>query len=864
MSAPVRHSQMCFSGGECSPSLFGRVDLDRYRTMLRTCRNGIVHPQGGWSNRAGTKMIVETKNGGEARAVKFIFSETQAYVLEFGDYYVRFCTDRAQILSGGVAYEVATPYPIADVFDLQFEQSADTIYITHPLYQQRTLSRYSDTDWRIELYVANDGPFLDENTDESSTITLSAATGTGVLMTAAKDVFTTTNVGGLWKVTHYVAASKSTTAFAAPGYSAAISCFTTWRLITHGTWTGAITVEKSSDAGVTWTALASFSSANDFNANTSGTEDPSINLKAFLVRVNCTALTSGTANVDISTDAHYNDGIARITSFNTTKQVAVTILDPMVSIASSFTWAEGAWSDRRGWPRISRFYLDRLVFAGTTYQPMTEWMSMAGNYTSFRRNTITLLASDGITTSLTSRQLNAINGMLPFKRLLFLTSGATWSVGPLNGSALGPTTVDQEVEEYYGSSGVAPVTIGNEAIYAQNFGRTVRSTVFQLQYNGFSGSDINVLSRHLTDNRKIICMDYQQSPDSIVWMACDDGVVLGLTYLKEQDVCAWHRHDTDGDIESLCVIPGEHQDEVWMVVNRPNGRYIEVMEERLDDDVRLSYFVDNGVTVKSDKVITAATNDSPVVVTVTAHGYVDDDLVDINGIVGMTVLNGDGSAGGINGFQYKIKKLTNDTFELYEPITGDPIDGTEWSAYESGGTVGKAYTTFTGLDWLAGMECSMLANGYELPLLTLDSGTITLPNAYSVLHIGLPYDSDFETLNIEIPTQVQPLPAGSTQARSVKIPACTFRLLRSRGGKIGPSELNQYGQSALYEAFIPDRTSFGLCPPLQSYDRRVPLGGGYKNGGRVFLRQSSPLPLTILEIVPDVSVAGPISGSSRT
>ena len=832
--------------------------------MLRTCRNGIVKPQGGWCNRPGTVMISETKSSGEARAVKFIFSETQAYVLEFGDYYVRFYTDRAQILSGGSAYEVATPYPIEDVFDLQFEQSADTIYITHPDYQQRTLSRYADTDWRIELYVANDGPFLDENTDTASTITLSAATGTGVLMTAAKDVFTTTNVGGLWKVTHYVAAQKATTAFAAPGYSTAISCFTTWRLISHGTWTGAITVEKSTDGGSTWTALASFSSVNDFNANTSGTEDPSITLNAFLVRVNCTALSSGTANVDISSDAHYNDGIARITAFNTTKQVAVTVLDPMVSIASSFTWAEGAWSDRRGWPRISRFYLDRLVFAGTAYQPMTEWMSMASNYSSFRRNSISLLASDGITTSLTSRQLNAINGMLPFKRLLFLTSGATWSVGPLNGAALGPTTVDQEVEEYYGSSGIPPVTIGNEAIYVQNFGKVVRSTVFQLQYNGFSGSDINVLSRHLTDDRNIICMDYQQSPDNVVWMACDDGIVLGLTYLKEQDVCAWHRHDTDGDVESLCVIPGDGYDEVWMVVNRTNGRFIEVMEKRIDEDVRLAYFIDNGVTISSDKVITNATNASPVVVTVVGHGYSDDDMVDINNIVGMTKLNGDGSSAGINGFQYLIKKLTNDTFELYEPITGDPIDGTNWSAYESGGIAGKAYTTFTGLDWLIGEECSILANGFVLPKLTLDSGTITLPNAYSVLTIGKGYDSDFETLNVEIPTQVQPLPAGSTQARSVKISSATFRFMRSRGGKIGPSEFNQYGQSATYEAFIPDRTSLGLCPPLQSSDRRVPLGGGYKNGGRVFLRQSDPLPITVLEVLPEVSVGGPISGSSRT
>ena len=862
----VRHSQNAFATGEVSPSMYSRVDLDRYRTMLRTCRNGTVHPQGGWSNRAGTRMISKTKDNltKGSRIVKFIFSKTQAYALEFGDYYVRFYTDRAQILSGGVPYTVTTPYPIEDVFDLNFEQSADTIYITHNNWQQRTLARYADTDWRIELYAATDGPFLDENIDTGSGITLAAATGSGILMTSVKDVFTTLQVGALWRVTHYVAAQKVTQAFGSVTVSASISCFTTWRVISHGTWTGSFAIEKSSDGGSTWTALQSFSSANDFNANTSGTEDPTINLSAFLVRISMTAYTSGTANIDLSTDSHYNDGIVKLTSFTDTKHVHVTILQNSVALASTFNWAEGAWSDYRGWPSISRFYLDRLVFACSKYQPMAEWQSMSSNYVSFRRNSISLLQSDGITTNLTSRQLNAINGMLSFKRLLFLTSGATWSVGPLSGTALGPNTVDQQIEEYNGSSGVQPATVGNEAIFVQTFGKVVKNTVFQLQYNGFSGSDINIMARHLTEDRSIITMDYAQNPDSIVWMVCDDGVMLGLTYLREQDVIAWHRHDTNGLIESLCVIPGTDYDEVWMVVKRPNGRFIEVMEKRITNDVRKCYFLDNGLTFSDEIDIEGATLASPTIIKVTGHGYSTDDLVDINKVIGMSKLNADGTTSGINGFQYKIVKIDADHFSLYEPISGDPVNSIDWSAYISGGVAGLALTSFSGLGHFIGQEVSILANGFVLPRITIDADTITLSNAYSVLNIGLPYDSDFETLNVEFPVQVMPPPIGSTQGRSVKISNCLFRFINSRGGKIGPSEFNQYGQSGLYEAFIPDRTSLGLCPPLISGDRRVPLGGGYRNGGRVFFRQSDPLPVTIIEVVPEVSVGGIISGSSRT
>jgi hypothetical protein len=227
-------------------------------------------------------------------------------------------------------------------------------------------------------------------------------------------------------------------------------------------------------------------------------------------------------------------------------------------------------------------------------------------------------------------------------------------------------------------------------------------------------------------------------------------------------------------------------------------------------------------------------------------------------------LNADGTITGVNGFQYKIVKLTNDTFALYEPITGDPIDGTAWSAYVSGGVSGLALYEFSGLAHLVGQTVAVLANGRVLPQLTVEADTITLPNAYSCLNVGLPYDSDLETLNVEFPAQVMPPPIGSTQGRSVKVAQALFRFVNSRCGKIGPSEFNQYGQSGLYEAFIPDRTSLGLCPPLTSGDRRVPLGGGYRNGGRVFFRQSDPLPVTITEIVGELSVSGVISGSNRT
>jgi hypothetical protein len=134
-----------FTGGEVSPALYSRVDIDRYNSSLRTARNFIIHPTGGASNRPGTKFVGAAHNGSD-RAIlqEFVFSRTQAYVLEFGNFYIGFYTDGNVISSGGSPYTITSPYSINDVEDLRFESSADVIWITHPSYQTRTLTRYGN------------------------------------------------------------------------------------------------------------------------------------------------------------------------------------------------------------------------------------------------------------------------------------------------------------------------------------------------------------------------------------------------------------------------------------------------------------------------------------------------------------------------------------------------------------------------------------------------------------------------------------------------------------------------------------------------------------------------------------------------
>ena len=146
----LRAYQPSFTSGELSPALWARVDLAKYATGLKTALNLFIHAHGGASNRAGLEFINEVKTSVRAtRLIPFQFNTEQSYVLEFGDYYLRVYRDGGQVLSGGVPYELATPYPTADLAHLTFIQEADVMFICHVGHAPRKLSRLADDNWTL-------------------------------------------------------------------------------------------------------------------------------------------------------------------------------------------------------------------------------------------------------------------------------------------------------------------------------------------------------------------------------------------------------------------------------------------------------------------------------------------------------------------------------------------------------------------------------------------------------------------------------------------------------------------------------------------------------------------------------------------
>ena len=194
-----------FTGGELSPRLDGRNDLTKYNSGCKTLENMIVYPHGSASRRSGTQFVGEVKDSTKkTRLISFEFSTVQTYVLEFGNQYIRFYKDNGQILSGGSAYEISSPYLEAELFDIKFAQSADTMYICHPNHQPRKLTRTGHTNWTLTNDVIINGPFMDHNVEtttanpssktvgSTSTVTFSAVTGIN-----SNQGFLSTDVGRL-------------------------------------------------------------------------------------------------------------------------------------------------------------------------------------------------------------------------------------------------------------------------------------------------------------------------------------------------------------------------------------------------------------------------------------------------------------------------------------------------------------------------------------------------------------------------------------------------------------------------------------------------------------------------------------------
>ncbi|MFI9652840.1 hypothetical protein [Guyparkeria halopsychrophila] len=260
---------------------------------------------------------------------------------------------------------------------------------------------------------------------------------------------------------------------------------------------------------------------------------------------------------------------------------------------------DSAFNSADNYPAAVSYFEQRRCLAGTTNQPQNIWMTKSGTESDMSYSLPTR-DDDRIAFRVAAREANTIRHIVPLSELVLLTSSAEWRVTSLNSDAITPTTISVRPQSYVGASNVQPVIINNTLLYGAARGGHVRELAYNWQAGGFITGDLSLRAPHLFDTHDIEDIAYAKSPYPVVWFVSSAGNLLGLTYVPEQKVGAWHRHDTDGVFESCTTVAEGNEDVLYVIVRRTIGgtekRYVERLASRQFTNQEDGFFVDSGLT----------------------------------------------------------------------------------------------------------------------------------------------------------------------------------------------------------------------------------------------------------------------------
>lgn len=569
--------QTNFTAGELSLRIEGRPDLAKYFNGCKTLENFLVYPQGGAFRRPGTRFVKEVKTSSQrTRLVEFIVNNTTAYVLEFGHQYIRFYKNGAQLMSGPTPYEVATPYSIDAVFDLEYRQSVDVLFIVHQSYAQRTLSRAGDTNWTLAAIDFVPPPTVEEPTNLATTLGLSATSGNAVTFTAGGIVFLSGDVG------RTIAAGAGRAVITQLGPS------------------GGAPSPNNVVIGDILSAFSASSFASGawfLTGSPQATLDPDKRAPVG-AQVSLTAGVQAFRAADVGKYLKIYGGVIKITHVTTATAIKGTLLktmtdtpdaNPAAAPAGSWSLETSAWQAGYGFPGAVEFHEGRVIYGGSTVYPTTIWGSASDDYPNFGMGS---LADDAIEYTIASRRINPILWLFSHKSLFLGTAENELIAQSPQGLPLGgDVTPEVFPESEIGSKRMLPCPVSKSFLLVDASGRKVYDFLFDMVQDGLVPTELTLLSDHITEGG--IYQDkiaYQKTPNTIAYMVRADGQLLALTYYRvPENIVAWSRTVTDGEFESVATIP--HPDgnrvQVWVIVKRTIGgatkRYVEYFEDQASE-----------------------------------------------------------------------------------------------------------------------------------------------------------------------------------------------------------------------------------------------------------------------------------------
>jgi hypothetical protein len=863
--------QTSFSAGELSPNLNARVDFAKYRSGAATMRNFFVDYRSGASTRAGTEFIRPARyawaasdpNFGKVRIIRFQQSTTVTFILEFGHGYLRFISQGSSIVESAIGITAVSHGPLCHLTVPGHNYATgDTVFVTAAAGIPQLSNRY----YYVQNAVAGGFDILDQLTVTPVDSTLwDVYLGGGT----SQRVYTiTTPYTGLELSKLKFSQNASVMNITHPNhppYKLQLFNATNWTLtpVTFGATIGppvSVTV-TGSGAGPAYYKYA-LTSVDD-----SGQESvPSAVVIASAVqdlRVNAGTNAIGwgdagpyNANIYGSSPSYVGQGatVGGLGFMGTVKSGIGSFFDSNISpdFSQSPPVHDNPFAGVN--PQCSSYFQQRLVYAnGGGNLVETFWASRTGAPYNFDISNPPQ-ADDAITAELVSLEVNEIKSLIPMPTgLIALTTNGAWQINggaggvATQGGPITPITITATPQAYIGANDVPPIVVNYDILFVQAKGSIVRDLTFNIYANIYTGNDISILSSHLFYGHQIVEWAYAEEPFKSIWCVREDGILLNLTLVKEQDMYGWSRHDTLGNFKSVASVTEGQNDATYVVVERPNPRagFGNVMQiERIANrefpfGAEDAWCVDAGVTTVSNfpnSTLTVQNQYVPNPNLVTVPPVFTSDMVGWIVRVGGGILKIISVSDTQNAFAEILQ-------EISDVIPNDPRNRPD-NAPPGTWTLDKPGTKVYGLDHLEGQPVAVLADGGVVNGLVVHDGSVTLPGPATKVIAGYAFQAQLQTMPLDLGNEIN-----SVQGKRKKVGALTVRVKDSRAVKAGMTfdtvtpikELNRV-------------TVMGLPIKLITADERIVMDPLWDVPGQICIQVDDPLPTTILGVIPEVVV----------
>jgi len=458
--------------------------------------------------------------------------------------------------------------------------------------------------------------------------------------------------------------------------------------------------------------------------------------------------------------------------------------------------------------------------------------------------------------------------------MVIMTENCELVVNP-DGSPITPLNLSVKAQSYIGCSEVPPIVINENALFVQARGNSVRDLNYNYTIDGFSGNDISLFADHLFEGYEILDWCYQAIPNSNVWAVRDDGKLLCLTYLKEQEVLGWSVHDfQDAKVKSVACIPGDTEDIVYLLLERTiNGKtvqYVEYFSSRFFDKEKQkevitdasataeirnysgleeATFCDSAIyfdgrnfnKTKKMKVISGFPSFTPEDIVTLQSNFSFFKSTDVGNEIQLKTR--DGSLVRLEIVEYTSATSVEVSPKVTVPTELIGVYTSDW-AY--------AVDEFYGLHHLEGKSLSIFADAFvsanpnneSYDVVTVAYGKITLPIPRAFVVAGLPYTSDLETLRIDT------IQSETMIDKRININRLTMNLLDTRGLWVGIEEPKNGFVEGLNELKPRSDEDYNNPSKLRTEPDTTIIDSAWNKDGKVFVRQIDPIPATILSIHP--------------